>query len=244
MTSGVYLILGTPGAGRRKIVFDLIEGGLPTDAEVDVYLPAAEGEHALDEQLSALPQAELFTWSGSPGEAPSPGQASICFFLFDGQGDFREQLIAFKAWQSRYHLPVQRIISVIDCTLAEAHPELEPWFEAVIHFSDAVLLNRREHVSNKWIRQFEFGYHKRHFPCMFAFVKKSKVDNPALLLHPEPRRVSHFFDESDPIEDLELDEDNLPEEPIDIIAKTDPYLVRLPSGAFEVKLPQPADYLK
>ncbi|MEM9226833.1 MAG: hypothetical protein AAGA45_02605, partial [Verrucomicrobiota bacterium] len=113
MMSGVYLILGTPGAGRREIVFDLIEGGLTADTEVDVYLPAAEGDHAFDEQLSALEQAELLSWSGTPADAPAPGEDSVCFFLFDGCADFREQLIAFKAWQSRYRLPVRRIISVI-----------------------------------------------------------------------------------------------------------------------------------
>ncbi len=69
------------------------------------------------------------------------------------------------------------------------------------------------------------------------------VDNPAFLLHPEARRLSLIFDELDACDFLELDEDNLPEEPFDLSIPADPYLVRLANGDYAIKLPDINEFL-
>lgn len=241
---GAYLILGTPGAGRREVVFDLIDGGSGTQAPVDVFIASNEPDSPFDEQLAALEHVEIIAWKApDAARAPAPAEDTTAFFLTEGGSDFRRQLEGFKAWLGTYRMELLRVIVVIDCALAEQHAVLAPWYEAQVHFADVALLNRRENVSNKWIRDFELAFTKRHLPCQFELVKKGKVGNPPALLHPEPRRVSHFFDEGDAIDDLELDEDNLPDEPIELSGRTDPYLLRLPSGAYEKSLPAISDFL-
>ncbi len=237
-----YLILGTPGAGRREVVLDLIEGGLEPNQPVNIILSATEADSSFDEQLAALPQVEIIEREDD-GLAPAPDAGATVFYLANGSGDFRDEIEVFKRWLGATGAELQRVIAVIDCALAEKEPALGPWFEALIHFCDCVLLNRREDASNKWMRDFELSFKKRHFPCLFELVKKGKVANPPRLLHPEPRRLSHVFDNLDPIDELELDEDELPDEVIDLTPKADVYLARLPSGHREIALPAIRDYL-
>ncbi|MBC2593740.1 hypothetical protein H5P28_05635 [Ruficoccus amylovorans] len=238
----VYLILGTPGSGRREIVFDLIDDGLPSDQPVNVILSSTEAESPEDERLAALPQVELIEREDS-GLAPAPDAGAVVFYLADGSADFRDEIETFKRWLDSTGAVLQRVITVIDCALAEQHAALAPWFEALIHFSDCVLLNRRENVGNKWIRDFEQSFKKRHFPCLFEMVKKGRVANPPQILHPEPRRLSHVFDDLDAIDSLELDDEELPDEIIDLTPKADAYLVRLPSGHREIALPDIREHL-
>ena len=237
-----YLILGTPGAGRREIVFDLIDGGLEEDQPVNILLAASEPDSPFDEQLAARPQPVMIE-RDEPGMPPSPDFGATAFYLTDGTADFREEIELFKRWTEANGVELLRVIVVVDCALAEKEAALAPWYDALIHFSDVVLLNRREEVENKWLREFEQSYHKRHYPCLFELVKKGRVANPPRILHPEPRRLSHLFDGLDPIDELELDEENLPDEIIDLTSKADPYLARLPSGQYELALPDIREYL-
>lgn len=73
--------------------------------------------------------------------------------------------------------------------------ELIPWFDACVHFSDVVLMNRREDVPNKWFSDYEGRFRKECYPALFDIVKKGRVRNPAEILYPEPRRLSQAFDE-------------------------------------------------
>ena len=242
--AGAYLIIGTPGSGRREVLFNLISEGMEETESCDVFIAATEPDSPYDEQLAALTNVDLIGWdSTDANQAPSPGENSTVFFLLDTSRDFRDQLEGFKGWLEAYRLELSRVMVVVDCQLAEAQPALAPWFEAAIHFADAVLLNRRENVSNKWIRNFQLDFEKRHFPCLFAMVKKGKLDQPLTLLDTEPRRISHLFDEADIIEDMNWDEEELPDEPVDLAPQSDPYLVRLPSGQYEISLPLVSDYL-
>ncbi|MGE9292819.1 MAG: hypothetical protein ACQKBW_04335 [Puniceicoccales bacterium] len=237
-----YLILGTPGSGRREIVYDLIDGGLASDQPVNVILTESEADSPFDEQLTALPQVELIDRDAND-IAPKPDDGAVVFYISDGSADFRDEIEYFKRWVDAIGAKMHRVIVVVDCALAERSPALAPWYEAQIHFADCVLLNRREGVENRWIREFEQFFHKKHFPCVFEMVKKGHVANPPQLLHPEPRRLSHLFDNLDAIDELELDEEELPDEIIDLNQKGDPYLVRLPSGHREIALPDIREYL-
>ena len=76
------------------------------------------------------------------------------------------------------------------------------------------------------IQDFIDRYKDNHFPCLFETVSKGRVKNPGLILEPQARRMSLYFE---PEEDHWLDdEDEEFEGPTE-----DPYLVRLPSGKRE-----------
>jgi len=88
-----------------------------------------------------------------------------------------------------------RVLCVVNCQLAEKNPPLLAWYEACVHFADVVLLNRREGVENKWLSDFLNHFKKQFYPCLFETVKNGRVKNPALVLEPQARRMTHVFDE-------------------------------------------------
>ena len=64
-----------------------------------------------------------------------------------------------------------RVLCVVHCALAEKHPALLAWYDACVHFSDVVLLQRREGVANKWVSDFLKHYQDQFMPCLFETVK-------------------------------------------------------------------------
>jgi hypothetical protein len=69
------------------------------------------------------------------------------------------------------------------------------------------------------------------------------VDNALLVLCPEARRLTLAFDNIDPVYNLDLDEENLPEEPFTLENKLDPYFERLPSGHRCKPVPNVTEFL-
>lgn len=196
----VYVILGAPGSGRREVLADLVSDGLvPAEERAHVYLPAGEAPRAEDEKIGAASTSRM-AWNAElqmlVADAP-PTEATHIFVVLDGQIDPVDQLEALKPWLAAHSLPVTRILTVVHCQLAEKHPALRPWFDACIHFSDVVLLNRREGVANKWLSDFRRRYEDQYLPCVFEFVKGGRVKNPAAILAPVARRLSQFFDPTD-----------------------------------------------
>jgi hypothetical protein len=131
-----------------------------------------------------------------------------------------------------------------------AHPKASAWFEACIHFSDVVLLNRREGVGNKWIRDFQERHRKAALPAVFGFVKKGKVENPAALLFPEARRLTKIFDRPesgtfvDEIPEMVIEEGgDLGPDP-DAEDGVDPYLERYEQGERRMRLPDIRNFLQ
>ena len=62
------------------------------------------------------------------------------------------------------------------------------------------------------------------------------------MLVEEARRISMLFDEFDPVDELELDGENLPEEPFSLERKPDPYLVKLQNSMRANPIENPAQY--
>lgn len=241
----VYLILGTPRSGRREIVFDLIEGSSDFQKiNSIVLLDSQEPYNPTTEKLQTLLNTKLIQWDFSnnhlnniPIFEVSP-QDRI-FFILSGEEDLIDQIEAFKRWLDRHpQFFLARSLSVIDCSLAKENEELLPWFEALVYFSDYVLLNRRETVSEKWVNEFIKSFEKQLYPCIFERVKKNQVENPDKVLEAEARRISHLFDNLDAIETLEIDENNLPEEPFELKIKIDRYLERDEEGQRIIQLPR------
>ena len=149
----VYLILGAPGSGRREVLADLIEAGLD---EVETPAVMVEASEAADPADSRLRQLVRWTWQAEDGfiaGALPPGAGPV-FFVTAGRVNPVDQIEAFAAWLEAQGGELARVLFVVHCALAERNPPLLAWYDACVHFSDVVLLNRREGVANKWVSEF------------------------------------------------------------------------------------------
>jgi hypothetical protein len=243
----VYLILGAAGSGRREVLLDLIEGGLDPADQPAVMLAESE---PVAEAEAKLPQISRWVWRDDTIAAALPAGAKRVFFVLDGRRNPVDQIEVFKAWLEAQGGELARAICVVHCQLAEKNPPLLAWFEACVHFSDVVLLSRREGVENKWVSDFLAHFKKQYYPCLFEMVKDGRVKNPALILEPEARRMSHVFDEEQDwiftnAEGEEIDEQEEVEDEEEIEAKPeeDPYFQRRNGGRRVRQLPNIADFL-
>mgnify|MGYP001548973780 CR=1 FL=1 len=243
----VYLVLGTTGSGRREVILDLIEGGLADGDRAAVLLSQAEPP---DEADARLPSLARWVWTGEFIEATLPREATHVFFVTDGRSNPVDQVEVFKPWIEAQGGELARVLSVVDCHLAEKNPPLLAWFDACIHFSDVALLNRREGVANKWLSDFQAHYKSQYIPCLFEFVKSGRVKNPGLVLEPQARRMSHVFDEEQDwiftdAEGDEIDEEEETEgdEEVEAKAEEDPYFARLNGGRRVKDIPDIARFV-
>jgi len=169
----VYLILGASGSGRHDVANELA---------------AVAGEVCGSVRVLEVADGLWPDW---------PEGARQVFLIADGRGNPVDQVEALKPWLGAHGAELARILCVVNCQLAASTPALLPWFDACVHFSDVVLLNRREGVENRWISDFQKRYAERFYPCLFEFVKKGQVSNPLVVLEPQARRISQYFDESE-----------------------------------------------
>lgn len=255
----VYVILGAAGSGRREVLADLIKDGLDEGERSLVLLSNDEPSDPRDGQLGPVAhwrleegRIETTSEAGEGGE-----NATHIFFVTDGRSNPVDQLEAFVPWLALRGGEIGRVICIVNCKLAEQHRELIAWYEACIHFSDAVLLTNRDGVANKWLSDFQNKFKDAFYPCLFEFVKQGKVKNPPLILEPEARRMSHIFDETewlvdgvdagDPGEsddDEELGEEGTEtEEEVEVVAEVDPYFERRIGGRRVREIPDIAEYL-
>jgi len=243
----VYIILGAAGSGRREIVADLIEAGLGEGDRAAVLLSETEVADAAD---ATLPSVARWTWQDGFVLAPLPDGATHVFLVTDGRRDPVEQLEALKAWLEAQGAELGRILCVVNCQLAERHAPLLAWFEACVHFSDVVLLTRREGVANKWLSEFRAHFDKQFYPCLFELVKEGRVKNPALVLDPLARRLSHAFDaDQDWVftdaegEVIDEDEETEGDEEVEATPEIDPYFARDAANRREKKIPDITRFL-
>jgi hypothetical protein len=68
--------------------------------------------------------------------------------------------------------------------------------------------------------------------------------NPAEVIEGEPLRMSHIFDEIDAVDEMEFDEDNLPDEPFDLVRQPDKYFARDDYGRRLISVPDIAETLR
>jgi hypothetical protein len=214
----VYFVLGTPASGRRALLLDLIENGLSPEERVLVLIAASEALDPAEERLAALPNVEVRRWEPAVGTllpATDVGGAGSVFLVADPRADVVTQIESLKPWLVTQEAELGRVLTVVNCQFAEKHPIATAWLDACIHFSDVVFLARREGVENKWLSAFIRRYEDQAFPCYFIPVKKGGLPNPPLVLEPQPRRVSQYFDPFDEIPaDLVIETDD-EEEPED-----------------------------
>lgn len=224
----VYLIFGIPDSERRSVLYDLIEGGLQKDEQVLYFHPKDEISSSYDEQIEALDNVSIVDWEladckvkhGKISAAPDK-----IIFLAPGYADPADAAEALKAWADHNDCRIGRIITLVNCSFLAEQEKAKGWYDACIHFSDVVLLAKRQSVDNKWLKAFEARYRKACYPCHIELVSKGKAKNPVAVLDPQARRVSLYFDELIPIEDDEFEDDEQPED-----IKPDRYIERNESG--------------
>jgi len=154
----VYFILGASGSGRHAIAGELAA----------VASEAGTSTRVLDVVDGGFPD-----W---------PDAVSQVFLVADGRRNPVDQVEDLRPWLEVHGAELARVLCVVNCQLAANTPALLPWFDACVHFSDVVLLNRREGVENRWISDFQ---------------KRYQVANPLVVLEPQARRISQYFDESE-----------------------------------------------
>lgn len=247
----VYLILGATGSGRREVLADLIADGLGDGDRPAVLLsdeePAADAE-------AKLPSVTRWTWNtaeDNPIVGELPRDATHVFFLTDGRQNPVNQVEHFKTWLDAQGGELARVFCIVNCQLAAKNPPLLAWYEACVHFADVVLLNKREGVENKWVSDFLGHFKKLFYPCVFEMVKDGRVKNPALVLEPQARRVSHVFDEEqnwiftnaegEEIDEQEETDDE--DEEIEAKPEEDPYFARRNGGRRVKEIPDIAKFL-
>ena len=245
----VYFVLGTPGSGRRDLVRDLIENGLAPEDRALVLV--AEGESTDDSEqklaLRAGTEIRRCGWTATALPDLKLPEGGTVFFVADSRADPITQIESLKPWLVQHGAELARIITVVDCHFAEQHSALRHWYEASIHFSDVVILTKREGVANKWISDFLRHYHDLCSPSLFIQLKKGGLPNPALVLDPLPRRFSQYFEEEEDLSGIEIETDDeegvLEGEEDDGVPKPEVYFERLRSGHRAKPLPDLKDYL-
>jgi hypothetical protein len=242
----VYLILGASTSGRREILRELIKD-LDSGTQPIVMLADSEAQEGFDADLP-----NVVRWTAVDGIITSslPEDATHVFFVANGRSNPVEEVESFKSWLETQGAKVARIFTIVNCQLGEKHPPLLAWYEACVHFSDVVLLNRREGVENKWVSEFLTHFKKKFYPCLFETVKDGSVKNPALVLEPEARRMSHVFDEEQDWvftnaegEQIDEQEEVDDEEEIEAAPEEDPYFVRDAAGRRQKKIPDIGKFL-
>lgn len=246
----VYLVLGATGSGRREVIVDLIEGGLEKPDCAAVMLPAGE---STVEQDAALPAVTRWQWDAEHGAIAGglPREATRVFFVVDGRRNPVDQIEAFRAWLDAQGGELARVLCVVHAGLVAKNPALLAWYEACVHFADVVLIGRREGVANKAVSDFLNHFKKQFYPGHFELLKDGRVKNPALILEPEARRVSHVFDaeqnwvftnaEGDEIDEQEETEDG--DDEIEAKPEEDPYFERRNGGRRVKEIPDIAKFL-
>jgi hypothetical protein len=246
----VYLILGAPGSGRREVLADLIESGLDDTDRPAVVLEAAEAPAAAD---ARLPRLARWTWQAEDGfiAGALPPDAGPVFFVTAGGINPIDQIEAFRAWLEAQGGELARVFCVVHCALAEKHPPLLAWYDACVHFSDVVLLHRRDGVANKWVSDFLKRYEDQCMPCLFETVKAGRVRNPRLVLDPQARRLSHAFDGEDTWifrdadgEEIDEQEEAEDEDEVEATPEEEPYFTRDAAGRRQKRIPDIGKYLE
>ena len=236
----IYLILGATGSGRREVVANLIAGGLDEGDRASFALRDGTGRR---DRRPARPGATMAV-GGRPHRGARVRRSHARVLGRRRPAQSRRQIEACLAWVPASGGVLARIVCVIHCGLVARHHEVITWHDACVHFSDVVLLNHREGVDNKWMSDFQVRYTSKFLPCIFEFVKHGRVKNPAIVLDPLTRRMSHVFDEELNWEVSGTPEDEAEgDEEVEAHPEVDPYLERLESGRRVKEIPDVAKYL-
>lgn len=244
-TPDIYVWIGLPGSGRRKLIYDVTHNTRSEDSH-PLFLISGD-EPPSDVDFTQIPNATVLSYEWAEDQFqienfPENTPNSI-HWLLQGNENPIDQLEALKNWLQERRWPLTRIVTIVSARLLEEHPKLKAYYEAAIHFTDMVLINQRDGLPSDWSQKFTHKYEKERYPCLFESVKNNRVKNPSLVLDPMPRRLSQFFDsleelqEEEAVVDYEWEEDDgFDEEEEDPIPE-DPFLARNLGGDRKFRIP-------
>lgn len=241
MATDTFLILGSQHSGRRTLCADVCKNAL---AETKCAVFVAEDEPPSKSGLAELENVEILTYAELSDIAEKiPQEAQCAFVIADARKNLADSVEEFKALADSGMLRLVRIWSVVDCAMRMREgAKMAPYFDALSHFADCVVLGNRAGVPDISVKELTDTFKKQCKPHLVVFADKfGRVKNPLELTIDETRRISMLFDDFDPVDELDIDEDNLPDEPFSLERKPDPYLERLLGGHRKIALPLPPD---
>ena len=208
----------TPRANASGILLEATQEDSPSP---EFYFPNSPPEESLNKLTWSLGKkgAEDYLEFNQPLNSPE-----IFMFLSHeiSMADQLETILRFQ--KSNDQITMGRILLFIYApVLLEEITSFQEWFDAVVHFSDAILFIDRTNENASAIKTLQERYTSMRYPLENYIL--AKRNNPwSRILDPSPRRISHIFD------DIELlDEEDYPE--------NDRYLKKFPSGERKRSIP-------
>jgi len=251
MSIPLYLVLGSQSSGRRGVCLDVINRALNETDFCTVFVSENEKPSESDRQIASSSQGGFVRYKSAEDafeklQALDENKISHIFYLTDSTKNLADEIESVKNFFDSPNLRLAAIWGVIDCNMLSQFPEeTQPYADALSHFADSLLLSRRENLNGRTVADIIARYEKQCKPHNYFYVNpKLKVDKPIELMIEEARRISMLFDDFDPIDELDIDEDDLPEEPFSLERKPDPYMERLPNGARMRPIPDVSEYAK
>lgn len=239
----VYLFLGCKGSDQFRVLADLIEFGTEKEEVSALYHAVGDAEDVSSDFKVKHREAKVAAYEIVDGrlDLSVAEGAELVFITADGEADPTNLVEAFHAWLPESGCELGRVVTVLHCDLAVRQKVAFDWFECCIHFSDIVLLSRREKVSNKEMKLYLDHYEEECYPCLWEYVKKGRVSNPSLVLDTQPRRITRIFDEPEFFDDDE-EEDELEEDIAGDVTK-DRFLKQASGGRRAVELPDIGEFV-
>lgn len=248
MIPSFYIVLGSLGSGRREIALDLAKAMADEGKKTSLLFSKNEQlncPHPLESDNICV---SFFNWNNQkPVFDHFLKDSDAAFWVMDGSMCPIDQIEWAKNYLDREQQQVTRVIMVVDCVLAFEKTDLQPWFEACVHFADVALLTKYEEVPNAFLNSFLDHFKKDCYPCLFEKIKNNRVNNPYAILDDQPRRMSLIFDNLDSADTLDIDgysDDFYIEEPINLEVKIDPYFEKMDNGMRVKPVPAISQFLK
>ncbi|MBK1880501.1 hypothetical protein [Pelagicoccus mobilis] len=239
----VYLFLGCKGSDQFRVLADLIEFGTEKEERSVLYHFAGDAVDVESDFQVKHRETKVATWKIEDGalDIEIDESLDLVFLVADGLSDPTDLVEAFHGWLPESGCELGRVVTVLNCDLAVRQKVAFEWFECCIHFSDIVLLARREKVANKEMKAFLDRFEEECYPCLWEYVKKGRVSNPSLVLDTQPRRITRIFDEPEYFDDEE-EEEELEEDIAGDVTK-DRFLKRASGGRRALELPDISEFL-
>jgi len=226
MDASLYVLLGWDTHDQLLLVQDLLEERLQTAVSVVIYAHATARKPDWVERASNAIQ--WVNWTLEDGAINAPWvDADAHFFCIDRHVDIIDVLEALSNWLPQQEQSVTGIIGIVDAQKIQTVPEVKPWYEAIIHFSDVVCLDQVQKLKANWVEHYIEPFKKQCYPCLFLTMKDGRVPNPAIILDAGVRRMTQVFDQ------LQVDDEDEAMDQYEV----DPYFKRLFSGCRAQVLP-------
>lgn len=239
----VYLVLGCKGSDQFRVIADLIEFGTSKEEKSIMYHSAGDAADVETDFVVKHREASVaaYAWEDKALKLEVPEEVDLVFLVADGLEDPADLVEAFHAWLPTSGCELARVLTVLHCDLAVGKHEAFEWFECCIHYSDVVMLAKRDAVGNKEMKAFLDHYEEECYPCLWEYVKKGRVANPSLVLDTVPRRITRIFDAPEVFEDDE--EEDVQDEEIAGDITHDVFLKRVAGGRRARPLPKIGEHL-